>query len=609
MQLQKILEIVLNNTNSAFFYTPPIYTESKSYLFQNPSQKLISKNSKELIENINLSEDKIKNGENGFIIIPYEFGYEFEKKFNYEKQKEFSKIFLYKDTKIFDSSEIEIEPSLNNKYEIRNFALNITKEEYVNSTNKIKNYISEGDTYQVNFTIQGSFKFEGELISLFANLIFNQSAAYICLINVEDKIIISLSPELFFEIEGKNIKAKPMKGTIKRGVFYTDDIKQKNALALSEKNQAENLMIVDLIRNDLGRISKFGTVKVESLFEVEKYESLYQMTSTISAELKNNIKLSDVIQNLFPCGSITGAPKIRTMEIIKELEKEERGIYTGTIGLLLSTKKVFNVPIRTIQVCGSVGKIGLGSGIVWDSIPEKEFDETLLKADFLLKPNIYFKLFESILIENGKPFLLNYHIERLSSSADYFLFNFNKNNIYELIENIIQNLSFEKKFKIKLTLNKWGKIDFATEEIKNEFNNVIVNLSRISINSQNRFQYFKTTNRKFYDEQTKQNSINNFYETIFFNENGFLTEGCFTNIMMKKENVWFTPPIEDGILPGVYRKHLLISRNDIKEKHISLNELLEADEIVLINSVRKEVKVSKLYISENEYWEPQKITS
>lgn len=609
MQLQKILENVLNNSNSAFFYTPSIYTESKSYLFLNTSNVLISKNHDELIKNLDLTQNIIKQGGNGFIIIPYEFGYEFEKKFDFNNQKEYSKIYLYNEIEVFNSNEIEIDSSFNNKYEINNFSLNVEKDRYIESIQKIKNYISEGDTYQVNYTIKGKFNFEGDVVSLFNNLIFNQSASYICLLNLGDTIIISLSPELFFEIEGNNIKSKPMKGTIKRGIFFTEDIKQKNSLALSEKNKAENLMIVDLIRNDLGRISKFGTVNVESLFEIEKYESLYQMTSTVTGELKDNIKLIDVIKNIFPCGSITGAPKLRTMEIIKELEKENRGLYTGSIGLLLNSKYTFNIPIRTIELKGSEGKIGLGSGIVWDSIPEKEYEETLLKADFLLKPDNYFDLFETILIENGKPFLLNYHIDRLSSSADYFLFKFNKDDFYELIENIIHNLSYNKKYKLKLMLNKWGKLNFTTEEIQKDINNVIVNLSKVPINSKSRFQFFKTTNRKLYDEQTKQNSVNNIYETIFLNENGFITEGCITNIMILKDNVWFTPPIEEGILPGVYRKHLLISRNDIKEKHISLNELLEADDIILINSVRKEIKVSKLYISENEYWEPQKIPS
>lgn len=606
MQIQNILEIILNKTGSAFFYTPSIYPNSKSYLFKNPSENFTVNNLIDFNTKLDYAEEKIKKGENGFIIIPYEFGYLFEKRSRNFIFNEPMRIFLFDKIKSFNSTEIEFDSNIKKNYTIDNFNLNINKEEYISSVNKIKNYISEGDTYQVNYTTKGEFNFEGDIISLFTYLIFNQSASYTCIINLGEKIIFSFSPELFFEIESNKIISKPMKGTIKRGKYFSDDLTHKNSLALSEKNKAENLMIVDLIRNDLGRIAKFNSVKVDSLFDIEKYESLFQMTSTISAEINDKVKLSEIIQNIFPCGSITGAPKIRTMEIIKELEKSERGIYTGTIGLLLNSKMTFNIPIRTIEIQNNKGKIGLGSGIVWDSEPEKEYEETLLKANFLLNPDNYFELFESILIENGKPFLFEFHLERLSNTAKYFIFDLNLDLVNNSFFKEISLLNKFKNYKIKLILNKWGRIRFETSEISPIKNEIKILISKNQVNSNNRFQYFKTTNRNLYDKELNEVKENGLFDIIYLNENGFITEGAISNIFVFKNEVWITPPINDGLLPGVYRKHLLSTKNNIMERSISLNELLESEKIMLTNSVRKEVYVSKLYINEHEYWEPIK---
>ena len=287
------------------------------------------------------------------------------------------------------------------KYKIKNFKLNTSKNEFTKSISKIKSYIEEGDTYQVNYTIKGKFDFEGSYSGLFSNLVFNQSAQYIAVINNNGKIIISLSPEMFFEIKGRKIISKPMKGTARRGIDHSNDEFIKYELERSEKNRAENVMIVDLIRNDLGRVSEYGSVKVKNIFEVEKYESVYQMVSTVESKLKKNVKLSDILKNIYPCGSITGAPKIRTMEIINELEKEKRGIYTGSIGLIRKNKITFNVPIRTLTIDkkSNKGEIGLGSGIVWDSIAEEEYEETKLKGKFLTEPNKPFEIIETMKIE------------------------------------------------------------------------------------------------------------------------------------------------------------------------------------------------------------------
>ena len=253
-------------------------------------------------------------------------------------------------------------------------------------------------------------------------------------------------------------------------MIYLSDSLIKYELENSEKNRAENVMIVDLIRNDLGRISEYGSVKVKNLFEVEKYESVYQMVSTIESKLRKDVKLSDVLKNIFPCGSITGAPKIRTMEIINELEKEKRGIYTGSIGLIRKNKITFNVPIQytlSIDKKSGKGEIGLGSGIVWDSIADEEFEETKLKGKFLTEPIKSFEIIETMLVENKKVFLLDEHLDRMQKAAEFFLFAFDTSKIKNQVNSILGKLDNEK-YRLRISLNKWGILNHFTSPIIND---------------------------------------------------------------------------------------------------------------------------------------------
>ena len=388
MQIKEIINKVLATPNAAFFYTPPFFGKSDSYLFLRPKEIITIKSLRNLDEKLNRIDELVAEGYFGYSFMNYEAGYLFEKSLNkfLPRNENLIQFFFYdkKNVQPIKSNKILLDSF--EKYKIKNFKLNTSKNEFTNSISKIKSYIEEGDTYQVNYTIKGKFDFEGSYSGLFNNLVFNQSAQYIAVINNNGKIIISLSPEMFFENNGRKIISKPMKGTARRGIDHSNDEFIKYELERSEKNRAENVMIVDLIRNDLGRVSEYGSVKVRNIFEVEKYESVYQMVSTVESKLKKNTKLSDVLKNIFPCGSITGAPKIRTMEIINELEKENRGIYTGSIGLIRKNKITFNVPIRTLTIDKKTnkGEIGLGSGIVWDSIAEEEYEETKLKGNFLL---------------------------------------------------------------------------------------------------------------------------------------------------------------------------------------------------------------------------------
>jgi len=603
MKLSDIIRQVEIKRYSAFFVTPPVYPGSFSYLFSEPVEIINIHKKEDVNHNFKLIEKYFANGLTGYGLINYEAGYLFEGKLEKYLQDEGEKLiqfFFFDDENVIrlKSDDIEFNADDVTKYSISNFKLNTSTEEFKENIKNIKNYIKEGDTYQVNYTVKGKFNFSGSYASFFQHLLFNQSGKYSAFINDDDEFLISLSPEKFFSIKRNEISSTPMKGTIKRGVNPGTDLAAEQELIKSKKNRAENVMIVDLIRNDLGRIAEYGSVSAPQLFSTEKYESLFQMVSTIMAKLKNDATLGSVIKNIFPCGSITGAPKIRTMEIINELEKEERGIYTGSIGLLNKDVVNFNVAIRTLAINkkSGNGKLGIGAGIVWDSDPQKEYEETLLKSKFLAEPENYFDLFETMLFDDGKILFLEEHIERLRLAADFFLFNFNESKISKSIHDKIAELNPGGKYKIKLILNKWGRIKIAYSDFPIVPNNVKIIISGKRISTQNKFQYFKTTKRKLYDDEYQKYSTKEFFDVIFLNEKDEVAEGSIANIFLRNGNKWFTPPITSGILNGIYRSHLL-KEKDYREKEISLEDLLKADEIKIVNSVRGEIKVNQLHTS------------
>lgn len=602
MRIEEIINIVLSNPYSAFFHTPSIYLNSKSYLFTKPIEILNIYGKNDFEQKLKRVDKNIKKNLIGYSALNYELGYLFERRLNKflndEKPLAHFTYFNQKDVKEIKSSSIKL--SVENKFKVSNFRLNTSKNQYIKNIRKIKKYIADGETYQINYTVKGHFDFEGDFASFFSNLIFNQSAKYIAFINLVDEFLISISPELFFETNLKSIVTKPMKGTIARGVNYQDDQMKKHELENSIKNQAENVMIVDLLRNDLGRICKFGSVKTTKLFEIEKYESLYQMISTVKGKLKKSAKFSDILKNIYPCGSVTGAPKIRSMEIIRELENAEREIYTGTIGLMLGNNLVFNVAIRTIQFERGLknGKIGLGSGVVWDSNPEKEYNEVLLKSNFLTRTEPYFEIFETARVENGEVTFLSDHIRRMKQAADYFLFIFDESKIKKKIHSALKELDKEKVYKLKILLSKSGKVQLQTQEFIQRKSLVKVILSKNRVSSSNKFQYFKTTNRKLYDEEFNKYKAKGFFDVIYLNEHDDVAEGSITNIFIRKGEVIVTPSLQCGILPGIYRQYFIRTHSEIKEKRISLDDLISADEIIMTNSLRGELVVNEFFLNE-----------
>ena len=308
--------------------------------------------------------------------------------------------------------------------------------EYHDRVGRVKEYIRRGDTYQVNLTQRLHSEFHCELRNFFDRMMRAQQSHYGALVELDDWAVLSASPELFFRRDGKKITARPMKGTVSRGLWADADLERREWLRSSQKNRAENVMIVDMMRNDLGRIAVPGTVEVPQLFEVERYPTVWQMTSTVTCESEH--PLDEIMAALFPCASITGAPKRRTMEIIAELETSPRRIYTGTIGVIRSNgDAVFNVAIRTVLVDRRKkrAEFGVGGGVVWDSTANDEAEECVTKARVLTHVEPEFEIFETMLWTPGEGFfLLDFHLERMAGSAEYFGFEFDRENVRSVLE-------------------------------------------------------------------------------------------------------------------------------------------------------------------------------
>jgi para-aminobenzoate synthetase/4-amino-4-deoxychorismate lyase len=377
-----------------------------------------------------------------------------------------------------------------------------------------------------------------------------------------------------------------MKGTIQRGRWPDEDKAYAQALANSAKDKAENVMIVDLLRNDLGKVSVTGSVHVPRLFDLERFETLWQMTSTIESKLKPGKTLVDLIRAVFPCGSITGAPKIRTMEIIRELEPHPRGIYTGTIGLIRPGGDcTFNVAIRTIVLDSGSGRatFGVGGGITIDSTAEREYEECLVKSTFLRSRPAEFNLFESLLLEQGQYFLLEKHLGRLTCSADFFSFECNAYDIRNSLSEVAQsNLNGAWKVKIELERSGQFKIDAQPISIENQIKRVA--LASNAVDSSNRFLFHKTTQRDFYSSELARRPDCD--DIIFWNARGEITESSIANVVLAIKDKLFTPPVASGLLAGTFREALL-EDGQINERVVTIEELREATEFFLINSVRK----------------------
>jgi para-aminobenzoate synthetase/4-amino-4-deoxychorismate lyase len=453
----------------------------------------------------------------------------------------------------------------------------VMRDEYDQSVSRIRELIAAGETYQVNYTFPLTSTFNGDAFAWYRDLCVAQGAQYSAYLDLGRYKVLCLSPELFFERRGDHVFTRPMKGTVRRGRWPAEDRELAEWLRYSAKDRAENVMIVDLLRNDLGKVSIPGSVHVSSLFDLERFETVWQMTSTVEATLREGTTLVDLMRALFPCGSITGAPKIRTMQIIRELELFPRGAYTGAIGFLKPGGDcVFNVAIRTVVIDteSEFATFGVGGGVTIDSTAEREYEECLVKSRFLHSQPEDFQLFESILLEDGEYFLLAEHLHRLKESAQYFGFETRINADWERIAIAKPRGSF----KVRVMLWKDGRVETQVTpiELLGEVKQVM--LATEPVDSSDRFLFHKTTRRRGGDD------------VIFWNERGEVTESSIANLVVPLDGALFTPPIECGLLPGVFRNHLL-TRGEIKERVITIEEFQDAHEFFLINSIRKWIRI------------------
>jgi para-aminobenzoate synthetase/4-amino-4-deoxychorismate lyase len=579
----------------------------KSYVFTSPVKSLFCYEKDELINTLASIEQFQRQGYYIAGFISYEAGLYLDDAMSDIHPQEPMKFPLlwfgiYKDpiiynhnSKSFNNSDIEklfaqYEPPNYQNCQIDNITSNVEKDDYISKIASIISAIERGETYQVNYTFKHKFKLNDYTKKLFFSLCMKQSASYSAFIRCDYWDILSLSPELLFIRNDNHITVKPMKGTIRRGVSNSEDTIRSNELYNSFKDRAENVMIVDLLRNDIGKMSKIGSVNVSKLYEIEKYETLFQMTSTVESELKDGVNWLDFFKNIFPSGSVTGAPKIKTMHIINNLEKEPRGVYTGSIGFIApDNASVFNVAIRTVVLDrnSNNGEMGIGSGIVYDSGAESEFHECLLKSNFLTSQFTDFQLIETILWEKGDFYLLDLHLRRLRDSAEYFIFDYDMDYIDNLLNQESTAFEHNAKYRVRLLLFRDGTITITSTKLDDPDDSIrLVTFSHIQTNPDDRFLYHKTTNRKLYDDEFHRARVKGYYDFLFINSHGEVTEGTISNIFILKEGQLYTPPLNCGLLNGVFRQYMLENNPKVEEKVLYEKDIIEAEKLYLTNSVR-----------------------
>ncbi|MDD5504582.1 MAG: aminodeoxychorismate synthase component I [Candidatus Omnitrophica bacterium] len=587
--------------NFVFFDTGRFDKDNRrSYLFEKPIDIISCYDSKLLRLSIDKIEKMLKNGYYAAGFLSYEAGLALEPSLWRNRVYDFPLLWfgVFKKPVIYDGKKARFsdEGFAGQGLGLSDIKADTAKKEYIRSIADIKRRIEEGLTYQVNRTFKLKSRFKGSVPKLYAGLRQKQKVSYAAFIKFGKGHILSFSPELFFRLNNGLITVRPMKGTMPRGRSLKEDTRNARLLYGCPKNRSENIMIVDLLRNDLGRISREGSVRARDIFEIEKYETLFQMTSTVKARIRPEISLYEFFAAVFPSGSVTGAPKIRTMRIIDEIESSERGIYTGGIGFLTPDNSgIFNVAIRTMFLNKATGKaeMGIGSGIVYDSDGDNEYEECILKASFLTERPAGFSLIETMLWRPARGFtLLGLHLKRLSESARYFDFIYERRAIVKYLKDISSSFDRTKDYRVRLLLAKDGRprADYSIIREDNAPKQVII--SAIKTRSSDKWLFHKTTNRNVYESEYNKHKKLGYYDVLFLNEKGQVTEGAISNVFIEKNNTYYTPPLECGVLNGVYRRFLIAKSGlDIKEKVMYPEDLLKADNIYLTNAVRGMAKV------------------
>jgi para-aminobenzoate synthetase/4-amino-4-deoxychorismate lyase len=462
----------------------------------------------------------------------------------------------------------------------------VTRQQYAASLDRIHDYIARGHTYQVNYTFRLRAHFGGDAWSFFRRLAAAQRGRYAAYVDTGRQVLCSASPELFLRLDGDTLLTRPMKGTCARGLTYAEDRQRRRALAESPKDRAENAMIVDMMRNDLGRIAARGSVQVVSAFDLEKYPTVYQMTSSVAC--RSSAALAEMLRAVFPCASVTGAPKVRTMQIIRELEADARGVYTGSIGWLAPGRKArLSVAIRTVSIDRAAGtaEYGVGGGIVWDSDKAGEYAECATKAAVLTTEIPPFELLETLLHDGaGGYFLLEEHLRRLAESADYFDFAVDLGEVRSRLAGLAGGLP-AGAHRVRLLLDRGGRIVVESAPSPALSSGPWrLRLADRPISAGNVFLYHKTTCRGVYEAARAAGGDCD--DVVLYNERGQVTETTIANLVIEKNGRLVTPPVACGLLPGVFRGHLL-QTGQVGEEIVSVEDLRRCPRLFAVNSLRK----------------------
>ena len=548
------------------------------YIFTQPIKEL---KTRDLAEVTNLLAQVESYQEQGYYVVgyvSYEAAPAFEEKLAVHKAPLLGEYLLY--FTVHDSVETSSIPLTYEEADLPSNWQEITSaEDYEKAIAQIHHHLRQGDTYQVNYTVQLKQNLSANPFAIYNRMVVEQEAGYNAYVEHDDMAVISMSPELFFEQNDRELMTRPMKGTTKRGLTDDEDLKEAAWLKQDPKNRSENMMIVDLLRNDMNRISEVGSEHVERLCQLEQYSTVWQMTSTIKSQLRPDVDLVEIFRSLFPCGSITGAPKIATMEIIKNLEPQPRGVYCGTIGLLLPNgRRIFNVAIRTIQLHQEKAIYGVGGGITWDSTWESEYREVHQKATILYRKQARFQLITTGKISQKQLLFEDKHLERLTKASRYFAFPFDPEDLRQKIEEECQVCDSHQDYRLRISLSKSGEIELSRQiltPLSPSFCKAKLCLQEADL--QQAFTYFKTTHRPHLSlgEQEK----------IYHNKSGELLETSIGNLVLKINGKLYTPPIRLGILPGIYRQHLL-ETGQVEEKVLTVPDLDQAETIYGCNAVR-----------------------
>jgi len=492
---------------------------------------------------------------------------------------------------LFDAVEVDVRASSAAQTgPTHEWRADTSAEEYGCAVQRIHDEIAAGRTYQVNYTIRLHSEWAGDARSLYERIRRAQGGGYHAHLQFDDFEVLCLSPELFFKRHGDTIATRPMKGTRRRGRWREEDDALAQELLDSEKDRAENLMIVDLLRNDLGRIAETGSVQVPTLFEVERYRTVHQLTSTITARVPRSTGLSTIFRALFPCGSVTGAPKISTMELIAELEHAPRGVYCGAVGVVEPGGDcTFAVPIRTLLLERESHRLtyGTGSGITADSDVVAERDEVQAKAAVLETFWPEFELFETMRCENGTIVRLERHLERLFDSCAYFGFQCDASRVHAALA---EHTRVGQDARVRLFVDAAGNARAATDPLPAPVTSQVmpVALATTPVDRHNVFLFHKTTHRALYEQNLA--GYPDVFDVLLWNREGELTEFTRGNVVLELDGNLLTPRRDSGLLAGVLRSELL-DRGVITEQALTLEDLQRASRLWFINSLRGWIEV------------------